>query len=88
MMAKRPGLLLPRDAVLYDEHGAYVFKQLTDKSGPQKVRYLRLKVTLLLGYGDGWLVNGVADDDDIVVGGAGVLWSLEMPGQVADDDGD
>jgi hypothetical protein len=88
MMAKRPGLLLPRDAVLYDEHGAYVFKQLTDKSGPQKVRYLRQKVTLLLGYGDGWLVNGVDDDDDIVVEGAGVLWSLEMPGSQVVDDGD
>ena len=87
MMAKRPGLLLPRDAVLYDEHGAYVFKQLSDKSGPDKLRYLPLKVTLLLGYGDGWLVSGVDDDDDIVVGGAGVLWSLELPGgQIADDD--
>jgi hypothetical protein len=89
MMAKRSGLLLPRDAVLYDERGAYVFKQLTDKSGQEKTRYVRRNVTLLFGHGDGWLVDGVDDDDDIVVGGAGVLWSLEAGGgRVVDDDDD
>lgn len=89
MMAKRSGLLLPRDAVLYDERGAYVFKRLSDKSDREKTRYVRRNVTLLFGHGDGWLVDGVDDDDDIVVGGAGVLWSLEvMGGRVADDDDD
>jgi hypothetical protein len=87
MMAKRSGLLLPRDAVLYDERGAYVFKQLSDKSDREKTRYVRCNVKLLLGHGDGWLVDGVDDDDDIVVGGAGVLWSLEAAGgRVVDDD--
>ena len=39
-------------------------------------------------YGDGWLVKGVDDDDEIVVHGAGVLWSLEGMGAhpVGDDD--
>ena len=37
MMAKRSGLLLPRDAVLYDERGAYVFEQLSDKSDREKL---------------------------------------------------
>jgi hypothetical protein len=89
MMAKRSGLLLPRDAVLYDERGAYVFEQLSDKSDREKTRYVRRNVTLLFGRGDGWLVDGVDDDDEIVVGGAGVLWSLEeTAGRVVDDDDD
>ena len=89
LMAKRSGLLLPRDAVLYDESGAYVFKQLSDKSDPEKTRYVRRNVKLLMGHGDGWLVDGVDDDDDIVVGGAGVLWSLEAAaGRVVDDNDD
>jgi hypothetical protein len=89
IMAKRSGLLLPRDAVLYDERGAYVFEQLSDKSDREKTRYVRRNVTLLFDHGDGWLVDGVDDDDEIVVGGAGVLWSLEaMGGRVVDDDDD
>jgi hypothetical protein len=89
MMAKRSGLLLPRDAILYDERGAYVFKQLSDGPTHEKARYVRRNVTLLFGHGDDWLVEGVDDDDDIVVGGAGVLWSLEeMDSRVVDDDDD
>jgi hypothetical protein len=88
IMAKRSGLLLPRDAVLYDERGAYVFKQLTGKAD-EKVRYTRLSVTLLVGHGNDWLVDGVDNDDEIVVEGAGVLWSLEgMGGRVVDSDDD
>jgi hypothetical protein len=45
-----------------------------------------VKVTLLLAYGDGWLVDGVDNDDDIVVQGAGVLWSLQGLGGLAVDD--
>jgi hypothetical protein len=87
MMAKRSGLLLPRDAILYDEQGAYVFKQLTGKTDQGKTLYTRLNVKLLLGQGDRWLVEGVDDDDDIVVAGAGVPWSLQgMDDRVADND--
>jgi hypothetical protein len=88
-MAKRSGVVLPQDAVLYDEQGPYVFKQLTDKSNGAGSRYQRCNVTLLLRRGGGWLVNGVDDDDDIVVEGAGVLWSLQGIGsRTVDDDND
>jgi hypothetical protein len=87
--AARAGLLLPRDALLYDENGAYVYKQLTKKTAAEKARYAAVKVNLLLSYGDGWLVDGVDDDDNIVVHGAGVLWSLQgMGAQQHDDDDD
>jgi hypothetical protein len=44
---------------------------------------------LLLPYGDGWLVEGVDDDDTVVVHGAGVLWSLQGVGvQPSPDDDD
>ena len=96
--AERKGLLLPRDALLYDENGAYVYKQLGketegqktegQKTEGQKTRYAAVKVRLLLPYGDGWLVEGVDDDDTVVVHGAGVLWSLQGVGvqQSPDDD--
>jgi hypothetical protein len=89
LAAERTGLLLPRDALLYDENGAYVYKQLNKKAGEEKTRYAPVKVTLLLAYGDGWLVDGVDDDDNIVVHGAGVLWSLQaMSGHAIEDDAD
>jgi hypothetical protein len=87
--AERKGLLLPRDALLYDENGAYVYKQLGKETEGQKTRYAAVKVRLLLPYGDGWLVEGVDDDDTVVVHGAGVLWSLQGVGvQQSEDDDD
>ena len=88
--AERSGLLLPRSALLYDEHGAYVYKQSAKQAGAEAARYAPVKVNLLFAYGDGWLVEGVDDDDNIVVRGAGVLWSLQGMGahSVADDDDD
>jgi multidrug efflux pump subunit AcrA (membrane-fusion protein) len=86
--AARSGLLLPRDALLYDENGAYVYKQLNTKTDAGKTRYAPVKVNLLVRYGDGWLVKGVDDDDDIVVHGAGVLWSLQGVGSEQRDDDD
>jgi hypothetical protein len=88
LTADRKGLLLPRDALLYDQNGAYVYKQLANKTGAQQARYVPVKVRLLLPYGDGWLVEGVDDDDNIVVHGAGVLWSLQGVGAQAVDDDD
>jgi hypothetical protein len=88
--AERSGLLLPRSALLFDENGAYVYKQVAKQAGAAAVRYAPVKVNLLFAYGDGWLVEGVDDDDNIVVRGAGVLWSLQGMGAhaVADDDDD
>jgi hypothetical protein len=88
MTAERSGLLLPRDAVLYDENGAYVYKQMAKNAGAETARYAPVKVNLLLPYGDGWLVDGVDDDDNIVVRGAGVLWSLQGVGAPQHDDDD
>jgi hypothetical protein len=87
--ATAKGVLLPRDAILFDENGAYVYKQTGSKDSKQKVAYAPVKVKLIAPYGDGWLVTGVDDDDDIVMRGAGVLWSLQgMGAHAADDDED
>jgi hypothetical protein len=88
LAAPRDGMLLPRDALLYDENGAYVFKQLSKKTGDEKPRYAAVKVKLLLAEGEGWLVSGVDDDDEIVVHGAGMLWSLQGVGTATADDDD
>jgi len=85
----RKGLLLPRESLLFDETGAYVYKQLTKKTDAERARYAVVRVNLVLSYGDGWLVEGVDDDDNIVVRGAGVLWSLQgMGAQQHEDDED
>jgi hypothetical protein len=88
LSAARAGLLLPSEALLYGESGAYVYKQLAKKSDAEKARYVPVKVRLLLPYGDGWLVEGVDGDDNIVVHGAGVLWSLQGVGaqHIEEDD--
>jgi hypothetical protein len=88
LTSPRSSLVVPRDSVLYDDKGAYVFKQLAKQSGDRKMRYAPVKVTLLAAYGDGWLIDGVDEDDEIVVRGAGVLWSLQGMGGRAVDDGD
>ncbi|MEP6548175.1 MAG: hypothetical protein ABJD53_11980 [Gammaproteobacteria bacterium] len=88
LTAEHSGMLLPRDALLYDENGAYVYKQLTKKTAAENTRYAAVKVRLLLALGDGWLVDGVDDDDNIVVHGAGVLWSLQGVGTEQHDEDD
>jgi hypothetical protein len=84
--APRSGLLLPHGAVFYDENGAFVFKRLNAQTRDRKAQFAPVKVTLLLAYGGGWLVDGVDDDDEIVVQGAGTLWSLQGLGGLAVDD--
>jgi hypothetical protein len=93
----RTGVVVPRDAVLYDEGGALVYKQLT-KAAParsstaaadQQARYAPVRVKLIQAHGDGWIVEGIDDDDDIVVHGAGVLWALQgIIGHAAGDNDD
>jgi len=83
------GLVVPRDCVLYDEGGALVYKQLHKKVGDPATHYAPVRVTLLQQQGDGWLVEGIDDDDDIVIHGAGVLWSLQgIVGHAAGDNDD
>jgi hypothetical protein len=70
------GVLVPAAALLYGDHGAYVYRQVGD-SGSQQSQFAAAPVTPLVRVGDGWLVRGLARTDRIVVQGAGVLWSLE-----------
>ena len=45
--------------------------------------------TALAAAGADWLTDGLDDDDEVVVQGAGVLWSLQgMAGRAPDDDDD
>jgi len=91
--APRTGVVVPRDAVLYDEGGALVYKQLAkpaaSTAAAAPARYAPVRVKLIQPHGDGWIVDGIDDDDDIVVHGAGVLWSLQgIIGHAAGDNDD
>ena len=86
--AERAGFLVPRGALIYEEGGAFVYHQLAAKPGDEKTQYARKAVKLLMPSGDGWLVDGLDDDDLVVVRGSGVLWSLEGIGTMPDDDDD
>ncbi len=84
---QRTGRWVPRDALVFDQSGTFVYRQMPQVAGIEKIRYLPLKVELLMAVGDGWLVRGLDGDEDIVMRGAGVLWSLQgMSGTVADED--
>lgn len=82
------GRFLPRGAILYGDDGAYVYEQLPNAPSAKAAQYRRVKVTLVLADGDGWLVDGVGAGAMIVVQGAGVLWSLQGLGNQAGDDED
>jgi hypothetical protein len=89
--AKHSGVVVPRDAVLYDDRGALVYKRLAAPPGEKLTHYKPERVKLLQAHADGWLVDGIDNDDDIVVHGAGVLWSLQglvghAAGDIDDDD--
>lgn len=88
--AARAGLLVPREAVIYADGGALAYKQLA-AAGNGPTHYAPVQLKLLQAYGDSWLVDGLDDDDEIVVHGAGVLWSLQgilghAAGDLDDDD--
>jgi len=70
------GLLVPAVALLYDEKGAYVYRNVGRNTGG-KHQYQAVAVQLLSAMGEGWLVSGLNASDAIVVDGAGVLWSLQ-----------
>jgi len=82
------GRFVGRDAVFYDEKGAFVYQRVAANSA-QVAQFRAIRVELLFPAQDGWLVSGLDADDEIVVAGAGALWSLqEMHGgaAAADDD--
>jgi hypothetical protein len=83
------GRLLPRDAVFYDERGAFVFQQI--HADPRSATFRSARVKLLGRVEDQVLVAGIDADDEVVLRGGGALWSLlEIHGRVAagDDDDD
>ena len=82
----RNGQVVPDGALLYGEQGAYVYRVLPDKAKDGDTQFLPLPVTLLQPVGDGWLVSGLHTNDRIVVGGAGVLWSMQGLSNISDED--
>jgi hypothetical protein len=74
--ATTAGLLVPAAALLYAERGAYVYRQLGAR-GTDTFHYDVVPVKPLTRIGNAWLVDGLARTDEVVVQGAGVLWSLQ-----------
>ncbi|MDE2305483.1 MAG: hypothetical protein KGL34_07985 [Gammaproteobacteria bacterium] len=83
---RHAGRLVPAGALLYGEDGAYVFQRVSDRPADQ-TSFRAARVRLIGRHGDQWLVEGL-DDRAVVVGGAGVLWSLQGLGPAGDDDDD
>jgi hypothetical protein len=73
-VASTSGLLVPGTALVYAQDGAFVYRQL---SAGDSFRYAPAAVRPLARVGNAWLVEGLARTDQVVVQGAGVLWSLQ-----------
>lgn len=71
-----PGLLVPAEALLYSEHGTYVYCQQSAGSAGS-FRYAAVTVQPVARVGNAWLVDGLEPTARVVVQGAGVLWSLQ-----------
>jgi hypothetical protein len=74
--AAATGLLVPAAALLYAAEGAYVYRRV-NAAGAGTFSYAAAAVKPLARVGGAWLVEGLANDDEVVVQGAGVLWSLQ-----------
>jgi hypothetical protein len=85
---ERSGVWIPDDSLIYNEHGARVFKQIDGTPAHEKWQYVEVPVELVQRQSHGWLIKGVSKDDMIVVGGAGSLWSLQSANTASDDDDD
>ena len=70
------GLLVPAEALVYAEKGAYVYRR-QGPSGAAALHFEAVAVRPLSRLGGAWLVDGLAPTDEVVVQGAGVLWSLQ-----------
>jgi hypothetical protein len=70
------GLMVPTEALVYAAQGAYVYRR--QRSGAaDSFHYEAVAVRPLARVGSAWLVEGLAPADQVVVQGAGVLWSLQ-----------
>lgn len=74
--AAAQGLLVPATSLVYAEQGTYVYRQ---RKGEKRdtFAYEAVAVRPLTRVGAAWLVDGLGGADQIVVQGAGVLWSLQ-----------
>lgn len=74
--AAAAGLLVPAEALVFAQNAAYVFRR-QGTSGAAAVRFESVPVRPLSRLENRWLVEGLAPTDEVVVQGAGVLWSLQ-----------
>ena len=70
------GLLVPAASLIYAEQGTYVYRQVKGEKR-DTFAYEAVPVKPLTRVGPAWLVDGLGRADQIVVQGAGVLWSLQ-----------
>jgi hypothetical protein len=70
------GMLVPSAALVYASSGTYVYRRVAGDK-PDTFAYEAVAVRPLTRVGEAWLVAGLGHADQIVVQGAGVLWSLQ-----------
>jgi len=70
------GLLVPAASLIYAEQGTYVYRQVRGEKH-DTFAFEAVPVKPLTRVGPAWLVDGLERADQIVVQGAGVLWSLQ-----------
>jgi len=70
------GLLVPPEALVYGEQGAYVYRRQAGGAA-ETFKYEPVAVRPVTRVGNAWLVEGLKVSDQVVVQGAGVLWSLQ-----------
>jgi hypothetical protein len=70
------GLLVPSAALVYASSGTYVYRRIAGAKS-DTFAYESVAVHPLSRVGEAWIVQGLGHADQIVVQGAGVLWSLQ-----------
>jgi hypothetical protein len=70
------GLLVPAAALVYSPDGVFVYRE-SRAAGTDSLQYAPVPVRPLVRVGAAWLVAGLTRGDQVVVQGAGVLWSMQ-----------
>jgi len=70
------GVLVPAAALVYASSGTYVYRRIAGGKA-DTFSYESVAVHPLTRVGEAWIVQGLGHADQIVVQGAGVLWSLQ-----------